>query len=762
MNSATGPTAFRLGVWVADPALDELRCGDKVVKLEPRMMRLLCYLAERPGKVVSPDELLDAVWPGLVVGQNSVYQTVAQLRRLLGDDRADPEYIATVPRKGYRLIAAIAPAEAPSAPSVTAATEAPMQAAPPPRKRSLRRWIPITAVGGLAAFVIGALVWVWHAGNERTVHPRPAIAILPFADLSPAKDNQPFCDGLAEELLNALAQVPELRITARTSAFMFRDRPADVRDIGAKLGVTHVVEGSVRREGPRIRITAQLINVGDGFQVWSNTFDRPYSDVIEIQESIAHDVVQALELKLSDRSMNRLAQTPTPNVGAYELYLLGRFQQQQRKPEAIERAIEYHRQALAIDPNFALAYAGLADASMASHYYLNRPLDEVVKEMNAAITQALAIDPELAEAYAARGLMHTEQFNLDDAVQDLKRAVALKPNYADAYVRLGAAYEYRVEPRAALEAFDQAAALDPLYVVLHVRRCLTLQNIGRYAAASKACERAIELQPDIPNGLWARALIALAQGQTDGAIAGYREALARAPRRTDLLAQLGWLYLDLGLIEPARHSFDQSVDFDPADTALKLERARLFLAGGDLSGLAGYLGTIDLSAVDEHDDLLDAAILELAAGSHAKARSLADRARKFAGYSFDSALSNVWWTRWGRSPALTLAQIELASNDRANAEKHIAAVLDWVERVERNGEVWHGAEYLRASALALRGNTDAAMTALKKARDLGWRRTWWMRTDPALKTLRERPDFVALLRQTDESNAALRQKVLAQ
>jgi TolB-like protein/Tfp pilus assembly protein PilF len=706
--------------------------------------------------VISPDELLDAIWPGLVVGQNSVYQAVAQLRRLLDDDSSDAKYIATVPRKGYRLIASVGAVAVPASGEASAAVETAASAAVPAQAPAQRRSRTIAAI--VAGLVLaGAAAWFWQNHRDRPVAERPALAILPFADLSADKSNQVFCDGLAEEILNALARVPEVRITARNSAFQFRDRPSDVRDIGAKLGVTHVIEGSVRRDGSRIRVSAELINTRDGFQVWASSFDRPYSDVLAIQEDIARDVVAALEVKLSEQSTGRLAQSPTPKVNAYELYLLGRFQQQQRTPDSLARAIGYQRQALAIDPNFALAYAGLADAYMATYYYANQPLEIIARDIDNAVDKALAIDPELGEAYAARGVLRTEQWDLDNAVQDLKHAIAVKPNYADAYVRLGAAYEYRAEPRLALASFDQAAQLDPLHVVLHVRRCLTLQNMGRYPDADAACERAIVLQPNIPNALWARGLLALSQGHTGQAIAGYREAIVRAPRRADLHAQLGWLYLDIGMPEGARRSYDAAVNASPDDPTWKVERARFFLTGADPKALAGYLSALDLSDSRDPQVLLDYALMLVTAGDATHAHAEAERAATLPDYHADRALIDVWKTRWGRSTTLTLAEIALANGDRAGAEHNLAAVLDWIDRVEHGGQVWYGAQYLRASALALRGNPDQAMVALRKARDLGWRSGWWMRSDPALKTLRGRPDFAALLRAIDDINAVSRQ-----
>src|SRR6185312_3100129 len=192
-------------------------------------------------------------------------------------------------------------------------------------------------------------------------------------------------------------------------------------------------------------------------------------------------------------------------------------------------------------------YAGLADAYMAGYYYQARALADTAPLVEEAVAQALHRDPNLAEAYAARGVLRTEQNRLDEAIADLHKASILKPNYSEALIRLGAAYEYRGRPRDALAVDDQALELDPLQFVLQQRRCLVLQNLARFQEADKACTRTLELQPDNPNGYWTLALERLARGDVPGAISGYRAALQRAPWRSDLQSQLGWLELDVGL-----------------------------------------------------------------------------------------------------------------------------------------------------------------------------------------------------------------------
>lgn len=760
---------FHIGDWRVDPALDEIRCGDRGVKLEPRMMRLLCCLAERPGEVVSVDTLLDRVWTGVVVGQSSVYQAVAHLRRVLGDTEAESRYIATVPRKGYRLVAAVrSEAAAPPVSGVGAATPdasvaavpAIVESAPPGpiagRGGRGRQFVYLFAAVVALAVLIGAGVSLSRRTPTAATEP-PAIAVLPFADLSPDASDGAFCDGLTDELLNALARVPALRVIGRTSSSRFRDGSADVREIGGKLGVSHVLEGSVRRTGGMLRVSARLVSTGDGFQVWSNSFDRPASDALAIQMQIARAVVDALQVQLSPAAEQRLARGPTSQVNAYDLYLLGRHQQQQRNPEALARAVGFHQAAIAADPKFALAHAGLADAYMAGYYYANRSLEETARLVQPEVDAALRLDPQLAEGYAAWAVLLTEQWRTEEAINALKRAIAINSNYGDAYVRLGAAYEYDGQPRQALTAYDQAAVLDPLNTPLHVRRCLTLQNLGRYAEAERACVRGFELQPDVPNALWARGLNAVAQGDLVAAVGHYRAALLRGPKRADIRAELATLYLDLGLPEMATKEF-AVLRAGGLGTEQALAYGRMFLATGDKAGLQRFLTGISLAEAAPRERV-DAAFLALAAGDAALAGRLGGAALAPRATEADDFAPGLYRTRWGVCELCSLALLERQRGDTAAAERHATAAAQYLDAVESHGHVWHGLHYLRATLQAQRGEADAALQSLQRAVDLGWRRAWLMRADPALQSLAGHPRFLNLLASLDATNAEARERL---
>lgn len=753
---------LKIGAWEVDAALDVIRCGQRAEKLEPRMMRLLCCLAARPGEVRSGDEILAEVWPGVIVGPNSVYQAIAQLRKLLGDTGDQPAYIATVPRKGYRLIAPVSAIEVGEGrPPASPAGALGQPAATAPRRRASRLLLP----AGLAVVLIVAIAAVWSLARRDApvaTASAVAVAVLPFADLSAAGDNRPFCDGLTEEILNSLARIPGLRVTGRTSAFRFRDRSVDPQELGRILGVTHVLEGSVRRSDGRLRVSAQLVSARDGFQVWANSFDRPSAGAIALQTEISRAVVDSLQIQLSAAARARLKRGPSETVSAYELYLLGRHQQLQRNPEALARAVDYHRRAIGADPRFALAHAGLADAYMAGYYYQNRSLEETAPLVQREVDAALRLDPQLAEGYAAWAVLLTEQWRLDEAVTALERAIAINSNYGEAYLRLGAAHEYAGRPVQALAAYDQVLTLDPLHAVLHVRRCLALQNLGRYAEAERACNRAIELQPEIPNGFWAQGLGAWAHGDLPAAIRSYEQALLRAPHRADIRGELALLLLDLGLPERARREIETARQHAGGrDLDVALAGAQLHVATGAAEALAAELRALDLAHAGPRLRL-EAAFLASAAGDatlaeELRAATLADRA-----FSDDTIQPQVYAVRWGSCEMCALALLERRRGNASAADRYLSVVESHLARLEKAGHRWHGLEYLRATVQAQRGRDSAALASLGRAYDMGWRRAWLMRNDPAFAGVRNDRGFQALLGRIDAANAQARATLPAQ
>jgi TolB-like protein/DNA-binding winged helix-turn-helix (wHTH) protein len=299
---------LRIGDWIVDPRLGQISRGGEIVRLEARTMRLLMCLAQNAGEVVSIDDLLSQVWSGVVVTPDSVYQGVTALRRLLGDDPKRPTYIATVPRLGYRMIATVAAGvESPAAQgSLDAAAGEHEPSARPPERPPARGYPTAMLAIAAVALVCGALVY-WLVVRESTVSPASAsavhhprsVAVLPFLDLTDAMNEEPFADGMTEELINKLSLVPGLKVPAPTSSFYFKGKQLTVKDIAHSLNVAYVLDGSVRKSGTTLRVAARLVRADDNYVVWANTYDRSVDDKLMVQDDIAGEVTKALSASIN-------------------------------------------------------------------------------------------------------------------------------------------------------------------------------------------------------------------------------------------------------------------------------------------------------------------------------------------------------------------------------------------------------------------------------------------------------------------------------
>jgi TolB-like protein/DNA-binding winged helix-turn-helix (wHTH) protein len=308
----TNPALLRIGEWRVDPVTGEIARGGETARLETRALLLLLALVDRAGEVVSIDELLNRVWPEVAVSQDSVYQAVTSLRRVLGDDPKDPVYIATVPRLGYRMVAKVSPwvDDAGSDQFVNAETAGIQAAAlasngggqPVPRRRIgilLGAVVVLCVVAGLAVLLLhnhgNRANQGQGASSVVVAQTEKSIAVLAFLDLTEGMKNEEFADGMTEELVDKLSKIPELRVAAPTSSFYYKGKQATVGDIAKALGVSYVLDGSVRKAGTRVRVAARLIRADTGYVVWTETYDRPFDDILMVQDDIAGEVTKALK-----------------------------------------------------------------------------------------------------------------------------------------------------------------------------------------------------------------------------------------------------------------------------------------------------------------------------------------------------------------------------------------------------------------------------------------------------------------------------------
>jgi len=744
MAVLAGPEALRIGEWVANPADDSLTRGEEKLKLEPRMMRLLMRLAQTPGQVVSQEQLLESVWTGLVVGPASVYQSVSQLRKVFGDLDATPAYIETVARKGYRLIA-----------PVTRVDEPPPAPAPVPiRPPARRRWlIPVSA-----GFV--ALLAAWFAfrgGSPPPPTSQASIVVLPIVDMTDGGKEQPMCDGLTEELSNGLAQVPALRVVARTSAFAYRDEKIDGREIGRRLGATHVIEGSLRRSNGVAQITVQLVDARAGHSLWSTSYDIDDANVLHLQERVASDVVGSLRLQLTPQTEKHLAGRLSSDPHAYRQYLVARHHAHEGSKKGNDRAIALYREALELDPDFVLAQLELSYALINQRYYDSRPIEDIAAEVAPLLEQAAAFAPQMADVYITRGALRTELGQRDAAMSDLEHALTLNPNSRDALAELGFFHLTAGAPRDALAYYTAAAELDPLDYNLQAQRCTALADLAMFAEAVTACERARTLEPDAAWAYSVSSTMEAARGDVAAALRYSEMATQRAGSVASYQADRARWLLELGLASQAAEIYASAVKANPDGArhnfALLTVAIEAASSTGGAAGLQRFIAAEKLDGSDDPRVLFELANSSLGVGDAAAARRYCDRALASPDLEAED-IASPWLARTGKSYLLILAGTLRANGDEAGAQARLAGLGTLLARLDAAGMRRHAVFLLGAQLAAMRGNGDAAMAALKRAAEFGWRDARAAEAEPYLKSLRDRPDYRELIDRAQARNAA--------
>lgn len=402
-----------------------------------------------------------------------------------------------------------------------------------------------------------------------TLAPKKSIAVLPFADMSPERDQDYFCEGIAEEIINALSKIEALQVASRTSSFAFRGKSEDIGEIGKKLKVGTVLEGSVRKAGNKLRVTAELVNITDGFHLWSERYDRDLEDVFAIQDEIAGNIVKALRVVLSDDEKRAIEKARTDNVQAYDYYLRGRqfFHQWRRK--AIEHARRMFERAIEIDPNYALAQAGIADCCSFIYTYWDASATHL-EQADAASRKALELAPELAEAHTSRGLALAFGRRYDEAEQAFKSAIRLNPNLFEArYFYARALLQQGRLPEAA-QTFEEACRLRPDDYQAPNFLGMAYQSLGRQAEAKAArrralqiIERHVELNPEDSRALNLGAGLMAGVGGTAArakALDWGTRALAVDPEDSGLLYNTACMYAILGETDSAITCLEKALE----------------------------------------------------------------------------------------------------------------------------------------------------------------------------------------------------------
>ena len=763
MQTPTEPTSFersslvRFGAFEVDVHNRELRRLGRRIRLQEQPFQVLALLLERAGDLVTRDELRQKLWSSSVYVDfdHGLNNAIARLREALGDAAATPHFIETVPRLGYRFIYPVG-VEPPKQGVELAAGHEDAPAIGIGRV-GVPRWSGrrVMAVAGTVATiaVLGLLAGVWFSRRPVAVPPEtaalttvPSIAVLPFVNMSADAENEYFADGLSEELISKLAGVRGLNVSGQTSSFYFKGKrePADV--IAQALKVDHLLEGSVRRSGTRVRVTAQLIDVATGHHLWTQTFDRELTDTFQIQEDIAFAVAAALKVSLLDGEEARIRRRGTNDPEAYRLYSIARAHLLGRTKPDLSVAKHALDGAIDRDPGFAAAHAGLA------RYYLRRVMgsmtapEESARLGAAAAERAVSLDPASSEALLARANFRLLGYRFRGDYEafvagrsDMQHAIELDPANSLAFEDFGRAILWN-EPELASSLLERAIQVDLLCAGPNVLITTLLGNNGKLEAARKRCDDLLERYPSGNACVMAMATLETYFGHFEQAIDLGRasEKFIGGPARI----QLWSVHMSMG----DRAGASQWLDFGNTPMEEILSDAARFAMDGRydqaFTVLESHRGEFPLSHLLD----LPAAKFALIAGRPQQALQILEQRLP----DLASGIEPI--TARSVLPALDLATAQLntgAGDDARALLRRIAAYLDGPSAPRLPMFAFE-----RARAHALAGEPDAALRALDRAYEVGLRTTWALdlrpqsmlyidpiEADPAFVDLRDDPRF---------------------
>lgn len=515
--------SIHFGAFELKPESGELLCDGASVKLPPQPFKVLVVLVENAGLLVAREEIQRQVWGDdtFVDFDKGLNFCIKQIREALSDNAQSPRYIETLPRRGYRFIASIENTINVSAiqnktsdtPSEPFTINSPSPAEPPnPQAVTLNSAVSHRSgtVGrlykwGIAVAVLAILaiypLWRYLKPQFPSSVGKKMLVVLPFENLNVDTNEDYFSDGLTEEMITQLGRLQprKLGVIARTTALTYKRTPKDIRQIGQELGVNYVLEGSVRREANRVRITAQLIQVSDQTHLWSETYERNERDMLQIQSEVARRVANSLALELFPALPKDSTSTASVNPEAYDAYLKGRFLVTKDTLPDLERSIPYFDQATEIDPNFAPAYAAAVDARVLLSTWNNTSSAEVVARVKADALKAVELDPALGEAYAALGAVNFWfEWNWLEAEKNIKRGIELNPSNPNSHILYADFLLSQGETEAAVSHIQQAIELDPVSLLTNGLAAFFYLRARHYDDAITQAQRMLELEPKSP------------------------------------------------------------------------------------------------------------------------------------------------------------------------------------------------------------------------------------------------------------------------
>ena len=569
-----------------------------------------------------------------------------------------------------------------------------------------------------------------------------SIAVLPFTNRSAKADDAFFVDGIHDDVLTQLARIGSLKVISRTSVMEYRDTTKNMKVIGDELGVATILEGAVQRAGDRVRINVQLIDTVTDEHLWADTYDRQLSaaNIFAIQTEIATAIASALQAALSPEEQERLASVPTENLAAYESYMLGKQKMHTRRSEDLTQAVNHFKEAIALDPKFALAYVGLADTFHLEVSYSGSPEGDARARAKIAVTKALDLDYQLGEAHTSLGGIAWQNNDYETSDAEFKRGIGLSPNYATTYHWYGMSLADRGRIEEAVEAMGKAAQLDPLSTPIQANIARLLEAQGRFDESLARIQRMIELSPDNPIGY---RMLAGHHGQVRGRLDDHMVATAQAievdPDSPIDLTVAAFTFIDLNDDAQAEELLRQLSTRWPDSRHTKILSFNMHLFNGES---------------EEAEKLAHALLESDARGWDGCLAFLKDRAIDTGQYADSRNLYlNGYPELFDESPdfnagnyyvATDLAHLLKAAGEIEFSDRLLNGALEVVQELPRLGGSgsWIGASQI----YALQGRTEEALAELRKSIDMGWRTQWrsYFDLEDTLATLHDESEWKAM------------------
>ena len=631
-----------------------------------------------------------------------------------------------------------------------------------------RRSVWTAAAAVVAVLAVGLFVF-WP--GERLPEPvamEPSIAVLPFANLSADPDNEYFSDGLSEEILNSLAQLRGLKVAARTSSFAFKDRNVDLVEVGEQLSIGTLLEGSVRKQGTRVRITAQLINVSDGYHMWSESYDRELDDVFAVQADIAKEVARMLRVTLLNAEAERMAVPDTQNSMAYDKYLWGLQRASEFRVASVLEAVDYFREATELDPDYAKAHAGVTNALALAYTTSAIPAESFVREGAAHAERAIELDPGLSEAHCAQGAVLLAQGQAREAEAAFRLALKLNPGNSPAAFSYGnmLAGQHRFEE--ALAMFEQVLERSPFDATLRGYKGWTHDYLGDHEEALASYSRARAIDASNPFGFMGPGFATAATGELAASADWFERAAMVDPGDAEIFAWAALMHLSLDDTASATRAAEHAVELNPLNTVPLAARAlaHVFVGEDDRAVEVARRGLLpdvvrrfgntiallrilrnELVASDRIDEAID--VYEAAFPTLRTASPFRNFHAEYPQHPIGELAR----------AATDLAHLRKMAGDVAAAERLIDLTLAAHDRDPYLGYLWlYGPGAVRVELALIEGRHEAALEALDALVDGGWSVSWrWeIERNPIYDPVRDDPRYRAIVERLERHVLAQR------